>query len=127
MVAYYLTGDPNMSPDRIIKFSIEDGHCVPGNGSAWTLISKGAMKLGLNVKELPLVEALVRNELEKGNPVICVMGPGIFTTTGHFIVLTGYENGMYRINDPNSIERSNKLWHFGQFQDQIRNLWALSK
>jgi len=127
MVAYYLTGDPDMSPDKIIEFSIEKGHCVPGNGSAWTLISQGAKDLGLTVKELPLVETLVRNELEKGNPVICVMGPGLFTTTGHFIVLTDYENGMYRINDPNSIERSNKLWHFGQFQDQIRNLWAISK
>lgn len=127
MVAYYLTEDPEMSPDKMIEFSIEDGHCVPGNGSAWTLISKGAPKLGLTVKELPLVEAFVRRELESGKPVICVMGPGVFTTTGHFIVLTGYENGMYRINDPNSVERSNKLWRFEEFQDQIRNLWAISK
>lgn len=127
MVAYYLTGDPNMSPDKMIEFSIEEGHCVPGNGSAWTLISQGAKDLGFQVKELPLVEALVRRELESGKPVICVMGPGIFTTTGHFIVLTGYENGMYRVNDPNSIERSNQLWRFDQFQDQIRNMWAISK
>lgn len=127
MVAYYLTGDPNMSPDKMIEFSIEDGHCIRGNGTSWTLISKGAKKLGLNVKELPLVEAYIRRELVAGNPVICVMGPGVFTTTGHYIVLTGYENGMYRVNDPNSVEKSNRLWHFGEFQDQIRNLWAISK
>lgn len=127
MVAYYLTGDPNMSPDKMIEFSIENGHCVPGNGTAWTLISKGAKDLGLNVKELALVEAFVRREVQAGNPVICVVGPGVFTTTGHYIVLTGYENGMYRINDPNSVERSNRLWQFEEFQDQIRNLWAISK
>lgn len=126
MVAYYLTGDENMSPDKMIQFSIDNGHCVPGNGSAWTLISKGAKDLGLNVKELPLVEGLVRKELEAGNPVICVMGPGVFTTTGHFIVLTGYEDGKFRVNDPNSVERSNKLWSFYEFGDQIRNLWAIS-
>lgn len=127
MVAYYLTEDPEMSPDKMIAFSVEDGHCVPGNGTAWTLISKGAQKLGLTVKELPLVESLIRRELKAGNPVICVMGPGVFTTTGHFIVLTGYEDGMYRVNDPNSVKRSNQLWEFSQFQDQIRNLWAISK
>ncbi len=126
MVAYYLTGDENMSPDKMIDFAIENGYCVPGNGSAWTLISRGAEKLGLNAKELPLVEGRVRNELEAGNPVICIMGPGVFTTTGHFIVLTGYENGLYRVNDSNSVERSNKLWNFDEFKDQIRNLWAMS-
>lgn len=126
MVAYYLTGDENMSPDKIIQFAIEDGHCVKGNGSAWTLISRGAPKLGLNVNELPLGESVIRRQLEAGNPVICVMGPGIFTTTGHFIVLTGYENGKFRVNDPNSVQRSNTLWSYAQFQDQIRNLWAIS-
>lgn len=126
MVAYYLTGDEAMSPDKIIQFAIDEGYCVPGNGSAWTLISQGAKQLGLNVKELPLVEARIRKQLEEGNPVICIMGPGVFTTTGHFIVLTGYEDGKFRVNDPNSMERSSKLWAFDQFSDQIRNLWAIS-
>lgn len=126
MVAFYLTGDVNMSPDKIMAYSMENKYCVPGKGTAWTLISRGAEGLGLNAKELPLVESRVRRELEAGNPVICVMGPGVFTTTGHFIVLTGYEDGKYRVNDPNSVERSNKLWSFSEFSDQIRNLWAMS-
>ena len=126
MVAYYLTGDENMSPDKIIQFAIDEGYCVPGNGSAWTLISKGAQKLGLNVKQLPLVEGRIRQELQKGNPVICIMGPGIFTTSGHFIVLTGYEDGKFRVNDPNSVVRSSQLWSYSEFQDQVRNLWAIS-
>ncbi len=127
MVAYYLTGDPDMSPDKMIEFAIQKRYCIPGNGTSWTLISKGAKDLGLNVRELALVEAYIRREVQAGNPVICVMGPGVFTTTGHYIILTGYENGMYRINDPNSVEKSNKLWRFEEFQDQIRNLWAISK
>lgn len=126
MVAYYLTGNNNMSPDKIIQFAKDEGYCVKGSGTAWTLISKGAKKLGLNVKELPLSEGTMRRELEKGNPVICVMGPGVFTTTGHFIVVTGYEDGKFRVNDPNSLDRSNRLWSYSEFQDQIRNLWALS-
>lgn len=127
MVAYYLTKDENMTPDKIIKFAKDNGYCVPGNGTSWTLISEGGKKLGLKVKELSLNENLVRKNLQDGNPIICVMGPGDFTTIGHYIVLTGYDDGYVTVNDSNSVERSNKKWKFSKIQDQIRNLWAISK
>lgn len=127
MVAYYLTGDENMSPDQMIRFAIDNGYCVPGNGTSWTLISEGGEKLGLEVTEIPLVESRMISNLEAGNPIICVMGPGVFTTTGHYIVLVGYEDGKYRINDPNSHANSERLWEFSEFSDQVRNLWVIQK
>ena len=126
MVAYYFTGDEDLSPDKMMDFAIREGYCVKGKGTAWTLIGEGAEKIGLSSKELPLSEGVIRRELAKGNPVICVMGPGVFTTTGHFIVITGYENGQFKVNDPNSLHRSNRLWSYSEFYDQIRNLWAIS-
>lgn len=126
MVAFHLTGDVNLSPDRIISFALENGYCSPGNGSSWTLISQGAEKLGLTATELPLVKQKIFDQLEAGNPVICVMGPGDFTTTGHFIVLTSLEDGLLCVNDPNSRANSEKRWDFDDISDQIRNLWALN-
>lgn len=127
MVAFYLTGDPAMSPDNLIRFALEEGYCVPGNGSAWTLISQGGEALGLEVTELPLVESLVFENLEAGNPIICIMGPGDFTDSGHYIVLAGCQDGKLRINDPNSREKSERLWEFAQIEDQIDNLWVLRR
>ena len=54
------------------------------------------------------------------------MGPGDFTTTGHFIVLTEYKNGKIRVNDPNSRKNSEKEWEYDAIKNQIRNLWAIS-
>ena len=125
MAALYVTGDAKMSPDKMIEFAIDEGYCVYGNGSAWALIGEGGEKLGLDVTELPLVESRIIDNLKVGNPVICVMGPGDFTATGHFIVMTGYEDGKIKINDPNSIERSEKLWEYDDICDQIQNLWAI--
>ena len=125
MAALYVTGDSSLSPDRIIEFSKENGYCVYGNGSSWTLISEGGAKLGLDVTELPLVESRIIDNLKAGNPIICIMGPGDFTSGGHFIVMTGYEDGKIRINDPNSYERSAKLWSYDDICDQILNLWAI--
>lgn len=128
MVAWHLTnGDPNTSPDRLIRFAIEEGYCVAGDGTSWSLISQGAKKLGLSVRELQLSERQVLEQLEAGNPVICIMGPGDFTTSGHYIVMVGQENGLIRVNDCNSANNSQKLWAFSDIQDQIRNLWALSR
>lgn len=126
MVAFHLTGDPDMSPDRLITFALEEGYCSPGNGSSWTLISEGAKKLGLNATELPLVKKRITDHLAAGNPIICVMGPGDFTTTGHFIVLAGLEDGLLCVNDPNSRKNSEKRWVFEDISHQIRNLWVIT-
>ena len=64
--------------------------------------------------------------LEEGKPVILALGPGDFTTTGHYIVLAGIEEEGYRVNDPNSRENSKKLWTYEQLEKQIRNIWEIS-
>ena len=125
MVAYYLTKDPDMSPDQIMKFATSHGYSTNGNGSKWTLISKGGEKLGFDVTELPLDETRIVNNLQAGVPIICVMGPGHFTTTGHFIVLTGYEDGKISVNDPNSHKNSERTWTYDEIKDEIRNIWAI--
>lgn len=125
MVAYHLTKDPEISPDRIMEFAVEEGYCIPGNGTAWALISEGGRKLGLDVEELPLHDGTMYRELENGWPIICIMGPGDFTTTGHYIVITGLEDGAFRVNDPNSYENSSRLWTYEEICDQINNLWVV--
>ena len=125
MCAYYLTGDESYSPDKMIKFAIDEGYCVYGNGTSWELFSKGAVDLGFDVTEIGLDKDRVINNLEVGNPIVAIMGEGDFTTSGHFIVFSGTENGLIKINDPNSYQRSELLWEFNDIKDQIRNLWVI--
>ena len=127
MAGYYWYRNDDFSPDRMVRFAIDEGYCVPGNGTSWTLISEGGKKLGLDVTEIPLDENRINRNLEVGNPIICVMGPGDFTTSGHYIVMTGLENGLIRVNDPNSYANSEKLWDYDDICDQIRNLWVIRK
>ena len=126
MVGYYLTGDgETFDPAAIAAFAEKYGYYASGYGSSWTLISDGAVKLGLDVTEIPLVETRIRDNLAAGNPIICAMGPGDFTTTGHYIVLVGIEDGKFMVNDPNSLQNSETLWSYEQIQGQIRNLWVI--
>lgn len=125
MAAVYVLQDTKYSPDYMLAFAQENGYCIQGGGSQWTLISEGGKKLGMDVVEIPLDKSRIVKNLEAGNPIICVMGPGDFTTKGHFIVMTGVENGKIKINDPNSHVNSEKLWNYEDIYKQIKNLWVL--
>ena len=126
MVGYYLTGSEDMNPLAVAEFAEKNGYYARGYGSSWTLISEGAEKLGLTATELPLVKKKMVNALEAGNPVILSMGKGDFTSTGHYIVLTGWDGEAFTVNDPNSRSNSKKTWTYEQLEKQIRNIWEIS-
>ncbi len=125
MVGYYLTGDESFTPEAVEEVAEKNGFYASGYGSSWTLISEGGFKMGLDVTEIPLVKSKMVDNLEAGNPIICAMGAGDFTSSGHYIVLIGVENGMFRVNDPNSVANSETLWSYEQIESQIRNLWVI--
>lgn len=123
LVAMGLTGDGTLTPAYVANLAISEGYCVPGNGTAWLLFSEGAEKLGLTAKELPLWESTMRDELDKGHPIICIMGPGHFTETGHYIVLTSCTDEGFNVLDP--YRPSNcKVWAYADIEGEIRNLWS---
>lgn len=124
MVAIYLTHDTSLNPKAIAEFSTKNGFAISGNGTSWTLMSQGGVMLGMRVTEIPLDEDRVIKNLKLGYPIVCIMGPGDFTSTGHYIVMVGCEDGKIKINDPNSRANSKKLWNFNDIKEQIRNLWV---
>ena len=90
-------------------------------------MTQGASELGLLYEEVIFDEEHIKAALEAGTPIICVVGPGDFTDSGHFLVLTGVdEDGKIILNDPNSKIRSKEAWDINQLMGQIKNLWAYS-
>ena len=127
MVGYYLTKDETVfSPDKVVDFALDNGYCIPDVGTAWALMDEGAASLGLQVENLPLDEDYMISELQNDHPIILIVGKGVFTSIGHFIVVRGYEDGYFLINDPNSNIRTEKKWKFSEFSDQILNIWSYS-
>ena len=126
MAAVYLSKSAAFSPLYVAHMAEQYGYCVPGNGSSWTLISEGSALLGLSAVELPLWEQSMKNALDSGAVIILALGPGDFTSSGHFVVLTGYDSCGFTVNDPNSPDNSAKHWTYDRLSPQISNLWSLS-
>ena len=127
MVVLYLTRDASATPAAVAAYAESAGYCVPGSGSTWSLIKEGCEHYGLHASEVALVENRIRDKLDEGCPVVVNVGPGDFTDSGHYMVIVGYDDQGFIINDPNSRTNSEKRWTFDQLNGQVRNLWAMSK
>lgn len=125
MVWCGLSGETDLNPLRMAQYAEQEGYYVKGAGTAWDLMTYGAEKLGLTVEEIVFDANHILAQLQSGSPIICAMRPGDFTTTGHFIVLTGVdEYGRITVCDPNSRNNSEKTWDVDTLIPQIKNLWG---
>lgn len=126
MAYLYLTEDTSMTPREMADFAYDNGYCTSA-GTSWSLWTQGAEKLGLCGEELSLDERAIQCALDEGGVVVCSMRPGDFTTTGHFILIRGYDKKGFYVNDPNRRSNSERQWDFHTLQPQIKNLWMLRK
>lgn len=126
MVLYYLTGDESLTPKKIAAYSMEKGYYVSGTGTAWALMQDVPGLYGIKVRQPGIDETKMKNELDQNHIMICAMREGDFTVAGHFIVIYGYDENGFKINDPNCVARSRKSWPFEKLKRQIKSLWSFS-
>lgn len=65
------------------------------------------------------------NALKNGDWVIACMGKGNWTSSGHFILLYGYENGYVYINDPASTKAARVKNTWALFARQVKYMWTV--
>ena len=124
MVCMYYFQDATYTPRYVANLAQYFGYYTVGVGTEWALMYEGPGKLGLNVYTISPNADLIWESLAAGNLVILSMGPGVFTDNGHFILLTGIEDGLVVVHDPNSRTNSNMLWDIYSFREQIQNAWV---
>lgn len=127
MVALYMTRDTAVTPKTIANYADSAGYYTDGVGSAWSLMGEGCVKFGIRGTEMSISKESMISHLEQGQPLICAVGKGDFTRAGHFIVISGYRNGEFLVNDPNSIIRTEQTWDYWRLANQIKNMWYYTR
>lgn len=127
MAVFYLTGNRSCTPDVVAQYSLEEGFYIDGVGTAWALLDNFPNLFGLNVTHPSLSEAVIKSELDKGNVLICSVRPGNFTSEGHFIVIYGYDENGFQINDPKCVYRSRLNWTYEQIKTDIKHIWSVGQ
>lgn len=130
-----LTGT-HYDPIYMANWCYNQGFYVEGQGSSHELIPKGAEAFGLKVERVSKGEyKKVLNALADGDKLVgVIVGPGTFTTYGHFFVLTGMtESGKITIADPGSRAFTGQVWDFSTIHADARAnagggpYWIVSK
>lgn len=127
MAIFYLTGERTCTPDAIAAYSMEHGYYVNGSGTAWSLLTDYPALYGLTSTSVGKSENRLKAELDKGNILICSVRAGNFTAGGHFIVIYGYDENGFKVNDPKCVYRSRLTWTYEQIKDDIKQTWSVAK
>lgn len=134
MVVSTMTETP-VNPADMAAWCAEEGYCCPGSGSYLSIVPGVAEAYGLDCDSMAVddADALV-SALSFGGMAIALMGPGHFTSSGHFIVLHGATlSGKILVADPNSRTNSLIAWEpqtileeLSQSRDSGSPLWLLT-
>ncbi len=134
MVVASLTAH-DIDPAQMAERAYEDGYWAKRSGSYLSIVKGLSAAYGLTAAPIKerTPEAL-QEALLSGNLVVALMGPGHFTSAGHFILLRGVTlSGALLVADPNSTERSLMEWAPQLILDELSAstsngapLWAIS-
>jgi hypothetical protein len=127
MVSAAVTGNQDITPDRVADYALDRGFYVSGSGTDWRLFTEGAEELGFHGKMIYPDESVMKQELWNGNYLVVSMRPGDFTRVGHFVVIHSCDEDGFWLYDPNSIERSSRVWPYEMLLSQIAQVWTLGQ
>lgn len=103
--------DDMVDPVKMARWSYENGYWCKSSGSYHALIPAAAEAWGLPVSGCTTSEPQrILGALADGKLVVAIMSEGHFTSSGHFIVLRGVQDGQIMVADPASYKRSEQLW-----------------
>lgn len=98
--------DANVTPWDLAQLYMKQGFRTKSNGTSWSAFKWTATKYGFSkfVKTSSL--ASLKACIDAGGYVVCSMGPGYWTSGGHYICAWKYEGGYIYCNDPASAKRT---------------------
>lgn len=114
-------------PTEILEWSGNE-FFMEGEGTAWSIFSEYANVKGYVCEDLVTDVSAVEAHLNAGHPIIVSVHPGIFTTVGHIMVISGTNNGKFWINDPNDSQQkghSIKEFTSAELANEAVNFWAI--
>lgn len=103
-----------ITPEQMAAWAASEGYAALHSGSYLSIVPGTAKRYGLNCVSIPVADATadtLYEALSTGGVLVALMGPGHFTSGGHFILLHGTTlSGEILVADPNSRENSLAVW-----------------
>ena len=73
------------------------------------------------------LHAQAKGEIDKGNLVIACMGPGLWTSSGHFVLVWKIQGNTVYINDPASTKAARTRGDYTLFRRQVKYYFVIER
>ena len=129
--------DPKVNPATECAWALANGFKAPHQGTYYGYFEPAGARYGLRVtrlnytslygKSTSAYHAQVKDALDRGELVIACMGPGNWTSSGHYVLVWGIQGGTIYINDPASTKAARTQGSWALFKQQVKYYWVIER
>lgn len=129
----------NATPKTACAWAKENGYRTKNSGTLYSFFKSYGKKNGIEVTQLngsnlqdmsktnaKKYHNMAKKEIKAGNWVIGVMGPGLWTSSGHYILAYDLSGSNVLIRDPNSTASNKTKASWSKFTDQVKYYWVVN-
>ena len=126
--------DKSVTPVETCAWSVAHGYKALKQGTYYSYFKPQLAAYGIACRQLlssriinqpnHAIHGQVKEYLEQGYYVIALMGPGTWTSSGHFVLLYGWDDKV-RINDPASTKDKRLNGDPATFRNEARCYWLV--
>ena len=117
--------DKNVTPVEMCDYALKHGYRTTNSGTAWGFFKSIADAFGYKDFVQTKSMSSARNAIKNGAFVVASMGPGYWTSGGHYICLWKTDDTYMYANDPASSSR--KKQKLGPFEEQRKQFFIFNR
>lgn len=125
----------SITPRTEAAWALAHGYKYPHQGTAYTYFAAAAKRYGLTCKQITPAyiygnanspyHAQAKAALDNGDLVIACMGKGLWTSSGHYVLVYGISGNVVYINDPASSRAVRTQGSYALFKRQVKLYWII--
>ena len=129
MAVIYLKKDFNATPPRVAEYSANAGYYMDGEGTSYAIFTEGCANYGLKSEWLAADdEERLKVSIDQGEVLIASVAAKTLgdNPTDQYVVIYGYDDDGFLINDPANEKTSEKKYKFEDITNGIMAVFSLS-
>ncbi|MFR6380053.1 MAG: C39 family peptidase [Evtepia sp.] len=129
--------DPKITPKSECAWALAHGYKAPHQGTYYGYFAPAAKRFGLTCKMLNGVtlygkpdspyHAQAKSAVDRGDLVIACMGRGLWTSSGHFVLVWNISGNVVSINDPASTRAVRTKGDYSVFKRQVKYYFVVQR
>ena len=129
--------DKSVTPKSECAWALTHGYKAPHQGTYYGYFAPAAKRFGLTCKMLNGASiygkpnsphhAQAKAAVDQGDLVIACMGRGLWTSSGHFVLVWKIDGNTIYINDPASTRTARTQGDYSLFKQQVKYYFVIKK